>query len=51
MTHRGAGTHSNTLTNRHTHTHTVASSPYIDFPLANQLLSHLCGDRLTHEAC
>lgn len=37
--------------NRAAHTCTVASSPSIDFLLGNQLLSHLCGDRLTHEAC
>lgn len=24
---------------------------HIDFPLANQLLNHLCGDSLTHETC
>lgn len=35
----------------HTHTHTVASSPSIDFSQANRVLSRLRGDKLTHEAC
>lgn len=52
----GGGRAATTLTTkaqRRAHTHTRGGEPrhlYIDFPLANQLLSRGCGDSLTHEA-